>query len=121
MLSSSSELSFDGYDLATALEILRRREALDAARAEAALPLARQCFPGLKPLWITASPAVLAARLAARGRESADDIAARLAASAGFRPPADCRVLCNDGELAVAGDELVAWLSSHCHQPITAL
>ena len=69
----------------------------------------------------SASLPVLAARLAGRGRESADDIAARLAASAGFRPPADCRVLCNDGELAVAGDELVAWLSSHCHQPITAL
>lgn len=47
--------------------------------SRAALPLARQVFPGLGVIVITAPDAVLAARLAARGRESADDIAARLA------------------------------------------
>lgn len=47
--------------------------------SRAALPLARQVFPGLGVIVITAPDAVLASRLAARGRESAEDIRARLA------------------------------------------
>ncbi len=40
---------------------------------------AGRVFPALVVLHVTASPDVLAARLAGRGRETADDIAARLA------------------------------------------
>jgi ribose 1,5-bisphosphokinase len=40
---------------------------------------ARVAFPGMAVLALTASAEVLSARLAARGRESAEDVAARLA------------------------------------------
>lgn len=45
------------------------------------LLLAHQRFAGVIVLQLTASPAVLAERLAGRGRETADQIAARLARS----------------------------------------
>jgi phosphonate metabolism protein PhnN/1,5-bisphosphokinase (PRPP-forming) len=47
--------------------------------SRAVLGRAREVFPGLIVLYVTAAPAVLAARLAARGRESAAQIEARLA------------------------------------------
>jgi ribose 1,5-bisphosphokinase len=80
--------------------------------SRAALPLARQHFSVLQPLWITASPAVLAARLVARGRESAEAIERRLAEAAAFIPPDDCLVLVNDGSLAQAGDTLLSLLDA---------
>ena len=46
--------------------------------SRAALPAAQQAFPHLTVIRITAPSSVLAERLAARGRENRDDIAARL-------------------------------------------
>lgn len=46
--------------------------------SRAALPLAARVFPGLQVILITAPAEVLASRLAARGRETADDIRLRL-------------------------------------------
>ncbi len=46
--------------------------------SRAALPLAARVFPGLRVILVTAPDIVLAARLAARGRETAEDIRARL-------------------------------------------
>lgn len=46
--------------------------------SRAALPLAVKAFPELRVILVTAPDAILAARLAARGRESAADIEARL-------------------------------------------
>jgi ribose 1,5-bisphosphokinase len=46
--------------------------------SRAALPLAARVFPDLRVILVTAPDAVLAARLAARGREAAEDIRARL-------------------------------------------
>lgn len=46
--------------------------------SRAALPQAVRVFPNLRVILVTAPDAVLAARLAARGRESVGDIAARL-------------------------------------------
>jgi ribose 1,5-bisphosphokinase len=57
-----------------------------------ALPDARRFFRGMQVLALTARPEVLAARLAARGRETAEDIAERLARA---------------GEFAVAGPDVV--------------
>jgi ribose 1,5-bisphosphokinase len=57
-----------------------------------ALPDARRFFRGMVVLALTARPEVLAERLAGRGRESAEDIAARLARA---------------GEHAVAGPDVV--------------
>ncbi|MGL4237708.1 phosphonate metabolism protein/1,5-bisphosphokinase (PRPP-forming) PhnN [Tabrizicola sp.] len=47
-----------------------------------ALPAARAAFPDLRVILVTAPDAVLAARLAARGRETTTDIAARLSRAA---------------------------------------
>jgi ribose 1,5-bisphosphokinase len=46
--------------------------------SRAALPLAAQVFPGLRVILVTAPDIILAARLAARGRETPEDIRARL-------------------------------------------
>lgn len=46
--------------------------------SRAALPLAIRTFPDLRVILVTAPPAVLATRLASRGRETAPDIAERL-------------------------------------------
>ena len=63
-----------------------------------ALAEAAACFP-LLVLEITAPPAVLAARLAARGREDPDTIAARLAREAPLPPSLRVRRVMNDGPL----------------------
>ncbi len=55
--------------------------------SRAALPMAARILPGLRVILVTAPDIVLAARLAARGRETADDIRARLS-RAGFEMPA---------------------------------
>ncbi len=52
-----------------------------------ALVQAAQVFPGLQMILVTAPDAVLARRLAARGRESAGDIRARLARAVFTLPP----------------------------------
>lgn len=54
--------------------------------SRAVLAEAQSRFPGLVVLLVTAPPEVLSARLAARGREGAEDRAARLA-RAGFALP----------------------------------
>lgn len=51
-----------------------------------ALPQAVQAFPGMRVILITAPEIVLAARLAARGREAPDDIRARLSRAAFAMP-----------------------------------
>ncbi|MHC0052607.1 phosphonate metabolism protein/1,5-bisphosphokinase (PRPP-forming) PhnN [Actibacterium sp. D379-3] len=62
-----------------------------------------RAYPGLTVLHVTAPVPVLAARLAERGRESAEDIARRLD-RAGYALPAGLRVrvICNDGDLDTA-------------------
>ncbi|MDM7457842.1 MAG: phosphonate metabolism protein/1,5-bisphosphokinase (PRPP-forming) PhnN, partial [Paracoccus sp. (in: a-proteobacteria)] len=54
--------------------------------SRAALPQAATCLPGLRVILITAPAALLASRLAARGREDAAEISARLD-RAGFAMP----------------------------------
>ncbi len=66
----------------------------------------------LRIVLVTATPAMLAARLARRGREGERDVAARLVRNlredeAGLR--ADC-VVVNDGALAAAGRQLLDYL-----------
>jgi len=48
------------------------------------IPNARTCFPNLLVMNVTAPVRILAERLAARGRESADDVARRLDRSGAF-------------------------------------
>ncbi len=61
---------------------------------------ARREFPQVRVVSITADPAVVAARLAARGRESADEITARLARGGAYEVSGeDVIVVRNDGSL----------------------
>ncbi|MDJ1008862.1 MAG: phosphonate metabolism protein/1,5-bisphosphokinase (PRPP-forming) PhnN [Paracoccaceae bacterium] len=77
---------------------------------------ADRVFPALLVIHLTASPEVLAARLAGRGRETAGDIAARLARTAAPLPAGlDIHEVCNDGAL----DETVA-AALAALQPVSA-
>lgn len=69
--------------------------------SRAALLAAKDTFPDLRVILVTAPDAALAARLAARGRETAQDIQARLERSA-FALPAgvSAATVQNDGSLA---------------------
>ncbi|PTE19771.1 phosphonate metabolism protein/1,5-bisphosphokinase (PRPP-forming) PhnN [Cereibacter changlensis JA139] len=76
---------------------------LDAGRdvlfngSRVALPLAEARFPGLAVILVTAPAAVLAERLAARGRETRGEIEARLERAGFDLPPlADLRRVDND-------------------------
>lgn len=74
------------------------------------LPHAHARYPELKALEVTARPDILAARLARRGRESAEQIAARLRqASRSYPAPEDCRIvtLVNEGRPEDAARELL--------------
>lgn len=74
--------------------------------SRAALPAAQARFPDLRVILVTASAPVLAARLAARGRESEADIRERLERASFDLPPGTCAtVVTNDGtvEDGVAG------------------
>jgi ribose 1,5-bisphosphokinase len=79
--------------------------------SRAALAAAAAAFPGLRVILVTAPPAVLAARLAARGREQAAEIAARLDRG-GFALPAGIAAaeVVNDGAPEVGVARLLAAL-----------
>lgn len=81
-----------------------------------ALPAARMTFPDLRIILVTAPDAVLAARLATRGRETVDDITARLA-RAGYALPTGiaAAVITND---ATVEDGVAALLAAL--QPVRA-
>lgn len=68
--------------------------------SRAALPAALRLFPALKVILVTAPEAILAARLSARGRESAGDVNDRLARAGFAMPPGIPYVTVqNDGHL----------------------
>lgn len=68
---------------------------------------ARRCLPRVRVVSVTASPAVLAERLAARGRSEDGDLAARLAREAPIE--ADLTIV-NEGGREAASERLVAFL-----------
>lgn len=69
-------------------------------------------FPSVRVVHVTASPEVLACRLAARGREDPADVAARLARAAYPIPDgAPVVTVVNDGSLAAAGAAMVRALA----------
>ena len=83
------------------------------------LPAAVDRLPGLVVVLVTAPVAVLAQRLAARGRETAADIAARLE-RAGFDLPAGItpRVVVNDGTAEEGVRRLLAALQPDVLDPV---
>jgi phosphonate metabolism protein PhnN/1,5-bisphosphokinase (PRPP-forming) len=84
--------------------------------SRAALPEAARVFPTLRVILVTAPDAVLAIRLAARGREDAADIQARLARAAFTLPPGiTATTVVNDTSLEEGVARLLAAL-----QPVSA-
>lgn len=98
-----------GYGIpANVYENLAAGHVVIANGSRSALDAFRAAFPRLVVVNITARPEILAQRLAARGRETADDIEARLARAAEPLPPdLDVVSIDNSGELEHAGKELV--------------
>lgn len=80
--------------------------------SRAALAAARRALPGLVPVLVEASEAAVRRRLAARGRETAAAIEARLSRARlaiGDHEPGVVRIR-NEGALELAGERLVALL-----------
>lgn len=74
-----------------------------------------EVFPGLRVVMVTASPRVLAQRLAGRGRETEADIAARLAREIALPPGLRLTTIRNDG---TPDDGIAAMLDAL--QPVSA-
>ncbi|MFZ3125019.1 MAG: phosphonate metabolism protein/1,5-bisphosphokinase (PRPP-forming) PhnN [Acidovorax sp.] len=91
------------------LEPLRRGDWVLVNGSRAYLPQALQQFPDLVAVHITASPDVLRQRLAARGRETAQQIEARVQRAVSFQlPPHTAAIeVRNDNALDDAGRALL--------------
>jgi ribose 1,5-bisphosphokinase len=77
------------------------------------LPEARALFPSVEVVHVTAPSELLRSRLAARGRESADDVAARLTRNGrSFELGRVSLTLSNTGPLAASGARLLEFLLS---------
>jgi ribose 1,5-bisphosphokinase len=72
------------------------------------LTVARQLYPAIIVILVTASPEVISERLAGRGRESADEIEKRIKRTDEINCDlTDCIQIQNDASIENAGDELV--------------
>ena len=91
------------------------RDAIKAGRtvvangSRATVAEARKRFARIKVVLVTAPASVLAARIAARGREAHDDAAQRMAREPTLDAPPDVGIM-NDGAIEQAGERLVAYL-----------
>ena len=90
-------------------EAIRAGQVVVANGSRGAVKEARARFAEVRLVLVTAPPRLLAARIAARGRESAEDAARRLTRE----PPLDRApelTIVNDGAVEAAGDRLAAFL-----------
>lgn len=72
---------------------------------------ARERFPALTGLYLGASERTLLARLRARGREDEAQVQARVARALALPSPAGVIEVCNDSDLASAGQQVLQALS----------
>lgn len=94
---------------AETLDEIAKGRVLIANGSRAALPALHDVYPSLAIIEITARPEVIADRLAGRGRESAEEIAIRLAREAGgWRPHCPHVVIDNSGSLETATANFLA-------------
>ncbi len=97
-----------GYALPGSLrDDLARGRVVIANISRGSIATARARFDDCRIVSVTAPRAVLAARLAGRGRETAEDVAARLARATPPITGEDVVTLDNGGALADAGEALV--------------
>ncbi|MFH2016710.1 MAG: phosphonate metabolism protein/1,5-bisphosphokinase (PRPP-forming) PhnN [Pseudomonadota bacterium] len=88
---------------------IRDGRAVVANVSRAVLPLLRQRYRHVVPVHVFADPDILAARIARRGRESGEAIAARVSRDPGISLAGNDIVrIDNGGELTVAVDRFVA-------------
>jgi ribose 1,5-bisphosphokinase len=88
-------------------ETVREGRVAVANVSRGVIPVLRERYANLGIVHVTAAPDVLAARLAARGRETREEIARRLARAAGSSWD-DAVMIDNSGPLEDAGERLVA-------------
>ena len=69
-------------------------------------------YPALEVVWIDVSTHVLEERLAARGRETRQQIAARIERASQFSRGSNANVIRNDGALHEAGEALLALIAN---------
>jgi len=81
--------------------------------SRAHLPVARERYPTLRVISVVASPATLARRLAQRRRESADDIAARIARQPTLPQGLPLIEVDNDGSLEASAETFLRALDTH--------
>jgi ribose 1,5-bisphosphokinase len=99
-----------GYALgAEVSEAIGQGRIVVANGSRAAVAQARALFDRMRVVHITAPPDVLAARIAARGREAGGDMAQRLAREPVLDAPPDVAII-NDGSVEQAGEKLTAYL-----------
>jgi ribose 1,5-bisphosphokinase len=108
--------SANGHSYGVGSEIrswLQAGETVVVSASRAHLPQALCAFPRSTVVLITASASVIRERLLERGRESREEVDARLARgqSLALPPDIDPVEIVNDGELAKAGRRLLAVLS----------
>jgi phosphonate metabolism protein PhnN/1,5-bisphosphokinase (PRPP-forming) len=102
-----------GIDAGIAVDLAAGRHVVCNV-SRAVVDAARAAIQPLRIVVVTASLATLAQRIAARGRESLDDAATRLArASAQMPAGPDVTVIVNDGALAEAVAQMIAALTAH--------
>lgn len=100
------------------LDDLAQGVTLIANGSRSALPAFAAIYPRLKVVVVTARPDILAARLAARGRESAEAIAKRLdRAVPEIVVASDTVVIDNSGALEEAGEAFVSVLTAALSRP----
>lgn len=94
------------------LELISQGKVLIANGSRSAIPLFREVYgDGLRIVNVTAPKDVLAARLSARGRETAESVLQRLERSIdGTDHEQSDLVIINDGPVSEAGDQFVDFL-----------
>lgn len=111
-------LHWAAHDLQYGLPVVIDRWIADgdvvvANASRAMLGPARQRYPGLMIINITADPEILAKRLAQRGREDSDAQKSRLGRSKAISPDlGDVVIIDNSGDLDVASRQLMALIQS---------
>lgn len=97
------------------LDALAAGEVVVANGSRATVGQARARFASMKLVLVTAPAEVLAARIAARGRESAQEVAQRLAREPKLDAAPDLTIV-NDGPVAQGGAMLAAFIDGLCRR-----